>query len=823
MKQYSGQVPPTCKVERSSDCGNGFIDFWPVNSLFSTTHESWDFVNKLIDTTNFFPITSGFKFRIYWDPGSGEGISIDDIYIGSIKSDLTIEMDKEDRFTSTLINSDTLKYQLVNSGLKNAPSSITSFYWSNDSLFDLSDTYIGANVEPVLSDTSRNWMKFYYNKPTTTPGKYYIFYKLDTANTVDEMRETNNDGYFVIYQEPTITFPYVNDFETQITGWRHNASLGNDDWDWGTPAGTPISSAFSGSKAWVTNDTGSVSHMSRMHLYSPIFDLSNSIKPVMEFNMLNYAGGGGYNYNRAGTNIEYSVDGGATWLLFDTASNSFKGLYYSMDFKTNVGRDVDYIGYRSIALMHKPYQKNLVSTDDYQSRNTTNTIKQIVDISHLKDYEAIQFRFNVANSTDTVEGLMFDDFSLTDSTIDLSVDYNNTLMFSSLSPDVKFYIDISNNGNYISNPCTNRYYLSIDSILDGSDSLIGTEIIPEIRPDKRYQINEIFPAPSGIKNFNYLIYELDVFNENSEVNEANNIGAWSLDLDSIESYPYLMDFDDKPVLGWNYYSFDENGNHVKDAWRFENKVAASVSLYWGQRKANEFYSEPYNVTMQYKDVPYMYLQTPAFNFSLLDTIHITFDLMCIGSIGYDGGNMEYSTNGGVNWSVITPSHNIYDGSVLSEIYNQYGWTGPPSIVNQLTFLDSTFVDASFLSGMPNVVFRFKYRSKTEWSGGSNETGLRIDNFKIDGTPLVVGTNEIKENIKAAIYPNPLEENSILYIEKDNFTDYEVSIFNALGQRVKQITTSNNRVVLGSNYESGLYLVKISSSEYPTQVIKFLVN
>ena len=824
MKQYSGQVPPTCKVERSSDCGNGFIGFWPVNPLFSTTHESWDFVNKLIDTTNFFPITSGFKFRIYWDPGSGEGISIDDIYIGSIKSDLTIEMDKEDRFTSTLINSDTLKYQLVNSGLKNASSSITSFYWSNDSIFDISDIYIGANVEPVLSDTSRNWMKFYYNKPTTTPGKYYIFYKLDTANTVDEMRETNNDGYFVIYQEPTISFPYTNDFETQITGWRHNASLGNDDWVWGTPAGALISNAFSGSKAWITNDTGSVSHMSRMHLYSPIFDLSNSVRPVMEFNMINYAGGGSYSSGRAGANIEYSIDGGATWALFDTSSTSFKALYYFMEFHAYSGKDVDDSGHRSSNIMHKNYEKNLVITDDYQSRNTTNTIRQIIDISHLKNYDAIQFRFNVSNSTDTVEGLMFDDFSLMDSTIDLSVDYKNILMFSSLSSEVKFIMDISNNGNYISNSCTNRYYLSVDSLLDVSDSLIGTEIIPEIRPDKRYQINEIFPAPQGLSNFNYLIYELDVLNENSEINEVNNIGAWELALDSISTYPYLMDFNTKPVLGWNSYALNAVGVHLKDSWRFRNKLAPEEPVFQTEIKENEMYTEMINSLVWDSKVPIHHLESPSFDFTNMDTIQMSFDLWCYGRKGSnsDGGNMDFSTDGGNTWTLLNmqgASTNWYNEFPVVNLYNEDGWANH----FQHAF-DSTKYDISFLSGQPNVVFRFKYRSKYVPGGLGTKQGMRIDNFLIDGTLLPVGLDEIKSNITASIYPNPLNENSILFIGKKNSTICQINIYNSIGQKIKHITTSDNQVKLGNSFfEPGLYLIEISSSDYATEVLKFLVK
>src|SRR5258708_22207254 len=56
-----------------------------------------------------------------------------------------------------------------------------------------------------------------------------------------------------------------------------------------------------------------------MHLYTPVFDLTQLNKPVIEFDMKHY------NY----INMHYSIDGGATWIVLST-HNSYFSRWYSI-------------------------------------------------------------------------------------------------------------------------------------------------------------------------------------------------------------------------------------------------------------------------------------------------------------------------------------------------------------------------------------------------------------------------------------------------------------------------------------------------------------
>src|SRR5690606_17104125 len=132
--------------------------------------------------------------------------------------------------------------------------------------------FLGLNNEPAVSDTSFVHRSFTYIKPTTAPGKYYIFYRVDLLNAITEMREYDNTGYFEIIQRDTASLPYYNDFEQHANDWDHNASLGTDQWEWATPQGSYLNSAFSGDKGLITNPLGNVSGQTRMHLFTPIFD-----------------------------------------------------------------------------------------------------------------------------------------------------------------------------------------------------------------------------------------------------------------------------------------------------------------------------------------------------------------------------------------------------------------------------------------------------------------------------------------------------------------------------------------------------------------------
>jgi len=796
-------------IQYTIGCNTIYTDISDVPKMRDNT---WDFFNVYLPIEA--DTTGDIKVRI-WNWNNANNVIIDDIYIGKAKPDLTIERDKKNRYTSNSSSSDTLKYYFNNGGFVGSGTSTSTFYWSNDSILDISDVLLGNKSEPVIADTSREWRTFQYTKPTLANGVYYIIYVIDKNNVIDEMREYNNEGYFKIYQEDSNPIPYFNDFETQVTGWRHNSSLGNDEWVWGTPTGTVLNSAFSGTKVWVTNDTGLISNMNRMHLYTPIFDLSSSSNPVLEFDMRDYntATGSYIPGIEIGHNMSYSVDGGATWQVLDTTNNSYNRWYYGMDYNEGGGQDGN-VGFPyTTDLMFDLTEPVFANTYQYNSRDADRNTRYILDLSFLAGNSNIQFRFNLANTFSSqnfaVEGFMLDNFSIKEAFIDIVVPHKKSLMVSSLSQKIKFFMKIKNEGNYISNSSLCLFYLSNDTIIDGNDYSLGGEVIPSIRPDMNYYINKIYTAPSNLSNYKYLIYKLDANNSNIENNEINNIGYWPLALDSISTYPYFENFDNTVVNGWNHYVIDYWGNHTQNQWRVRNKIAPGEYLYQTDIKSNQLFTDRINnVSLQ---VPTIYIESPAFNFSEQTNISLSFDLMCIGKSSVqnqDGGNMQFSTDGGNSWTILDVQYgaatNWYTNTSLNNLNNEPGWAKYPAGYG-IAILDSTSFDLSFLSGDSNVLFRYKYRSNFVPYGGGTVGGIRIDNFKITTAQLTtLSPINICQTDSALIFNTYQNIAGNYYDTLTNVNNMDSIILQTLTVNYIDTSVSLNNNILTSNENGSSY-------------------
>src|SRR5690606_18277809 len=139
--------------------------------------------------------------------------------------------------------------------------------------------------------------------------------------------------------------------------------------------------------------------------------------------------------------------------------------------------------------------------------------------------------------------ILIDNFEIKEATIDLEVKYTKEFQISSLAEKIKFFMSINNSGTYITAPSTAKFYISADATLDGLDFYLGETALNAIRPQNSHYINESFTAPENLENYQYLIYKLDDANTNTETNENNNTGAWPLALNSINTYPYINEFE----------------------------------------------------------------------------------------------------------------------------------------------------------------------------------------------------------------------------------------------------------------------------------------
>lgn len=750
-----------------------------------------------------------------------QNYTIDDFYMGPPKPDVTIE-NKNDLFTQSTFPSDTIKYMFFNGGLTDALPCITEFYWSADTILDGSDPIIASVNEPLMSDTSYRYGYAFYTKPTTATGDYYIIYKTDATALLDEMWEENNIGYFKLRQQNITTVPYYNDFETQVDNWYHDATIGQDAWDWGSPAGALLSSAFSGTKALHTTADSVLPLMMRSHLYSPVFDLSGVSHPVMEFDMrLN----GVYNCSCSGgqMNMTYSTDGGTSWKVLDTLSQSYNRWYYPMDYDDMGGIDENYYLANYTYLLFGPFERSFAGDGQYNGRNLNEHTRYVLDLGFLTGIKDVRFRFNIASDNNysgitMAEGAIIDNFRIRNKFIDLKVIQEKALMQSSVRNAVNFNLYVRNQGNYYSNPTSVGFYLSADTVIGGADFYLGSDSLKRTRPYMNTYLNEMFTAPGSLSTYSYLLYKVDPFNQNAESNEVNNTGYWSLALDSVSTFPYIENFNDSVVDGWNQYTMHPvTGIQMKDQWRFRNLVAPAEYIYSSGIQSGQMFSDRLNNVISSGGVPYMHLETPVFNFSTATNIHMSFDMLLIGhtSGSTSGGNMEYSINGGNTWtnlqsalSVPMPAYHWYNSNSVSTLGSVPGWTflGVP-----ITLLDSVFFDLSFLSGQSQVLLRWRYRSNASPAGLGTRHGLRIDNFRIDADPGVPTVLHESPKPQTQMYLHEDLLNVVMPLAPEN-DRFRLNIINATGQLIYSkeviVIEGMNQFTIPLQVAQGVYTIQL---------------
>ncbi len=126
-----------------------------------------------------------------------------------------------------------------------------------------------------------------------------------------------NDTISAAFQTTPLisSFPYLESFESNAGNW-YAGGL-NSSWQWGTPAAVIINKAANGTKAWVTNLTGSHNNNELSYLYSPCFNLSGLTQPVLSFSHIFRTED---NCNCDFHWVEYSTDG-TNWTKLGTSSS----------------------------------------------------------------------------------------------------------------------------------------------------------------------------------------------------------------------------------------------------------------------------------------------------------------------------------------------------------------------------------------------------------------------------------------------------------------------------------------------------------------------
>ncbi|HSI91066.1 MAG TPA: hypothetical protein VK927_08115, partial [Adhaeribacter sp.] len=137
-----------------------------------------------------------------------------------------------------------------------------------------------------------------------TPGTYNLTTTVLLTGDGDPSNDVRTRTITVV---PNVsTFPYNQNFESGNGGWV--ASGTNSSWALGTPTGTIINSAASGSNSWVTNLSGLYNASEDSRVLGPCFNFSSLSVPIIEMKIWWNS-----EFGWDGAVLQSSINGGATW------------------------------------------------------------------------------------------------------------------------------------------------------------------------------------------------------------------------------------------------------------------------------------------------------------------------------------------------------------------------------------------------------------------------------------------------------------------------------------------------------------------------------
>ena len=238
------EVWDRASIEVSTDDGATWEPIWESNAYINDFQ--WN--QRNIAIPNQYWRSDQLKMRFSMGPTNGmnnySGWNIDDVYLTGefISKDVGVSEWISPQSGSGLTSSDSVTIRIRNYGGAAITDPVPVAYsfnggssWTLDQIY--TDIPVDGSLEFTFStptDLSQPGLRPSVIAKTLLPGDQFT---------------SNNQFTTAIYVVPTYTPPHEEDFEENDGYWR---SFGSGIWEHGTPAGSVINSAASGSHSWVT-------------------------------------------------------------------------------------------------------------------------------------------------------------------------------------------------------------------------------------------------------------------------------------------------------------------------------------------------------------------------------------------------------------------------------------------------------------------------------------------------------------------------------------------------------------------------------------------
>lgn len=694
--------------------------------------------------------------------------------------------------------------------------------------------------------------------PNDTIEYTFAAYNFSTPNTYEISAKTNltldaeplNDlaSSTVVNTIAITTFPYAENFENGAAGWIVGGT--SPSWELGTPAGTTIIGAASGTNAWKTNLDSLHNSGENSWVISPCINLGTLVEPVVELK-INYNTNGTLPIpiGGASTFIDYSLDNGTTW--------------------TTLGANGDPINWYN------------GTTGTGWTGATTGWITAKRRCPELAGETSVKIRVHFDGSLSGLmgpsEGFGFDDVRIYEmpqndiAVVRLDGPTNNCSMnMENIS------VSITNLG---SQPQSN---FPIYYTINGGTSFVMATVSSTINyGDTIFYTFPLATNFSAIQSYNTWIFTALAIDEDKT---NDTLHTTIVNSPVVSTFPYLQDFE---TAGHNWISGGTNSS-----WEVGVPTNQTITPL---TPGNSSYIT--NASGNHNASENSWVVSPCFNFSTLTNPYIKFNIFyetpSDNPLSSIATTLEASTDGGFSWVAVGlagDSSNWYNGGSIIPGFGSLGWQGSSNQwLTAIHLLDGT-------GGLSNVKLRVKFGADASIMpipipGGSETSGFAFDNIEIkqcvppalsfytainnrtvtfnntstnstsytwdfgdgttdnntspshtysnDGVYIVkligrsectvdsiqqqvnvgnVGIQSSNENANILCQPNPNDGNFDLVFENVK-GQVQISIINALGQTVmnEEVTISGNtrHRISGSSLEKGIYFVQIQSAKFKT--------
>lgn len=236
-----------------------------------------------------------------------------------------------------------------------------------------------------------------------------------------------------------------------------------------------------------------------------------------------------------------------------------------------------------------------------------------------------------------------------------------------------------------------------------------------------------------------------------------------------------------------------------------------------------------NLSGFYTDDTKAYLTSRCYDLSTAQNPVLKFDMAFDMQNSSDVLYMQYSTDGGNNWSVLgTTGANWYNNSANCANCVGGQWTGPAGGTSSNGLTNGTKQQYSYnlsafgvnsATPQPNMIFRFVFHSN---AFNSNYDGAIIDNFVVETT---LGADENNFS-NFAVYPNPASSYVTVSFQSVSDEKVKLALYDVQGRLIKSEAANSaigsfDYTIDMADLPTGLYLLKISQGDlsHNTKIIR----